>query len=104
MTRELSAEIETSGVGMVGETGMAEGFFDRSIVSLLIFRDNDISLWRRERESSFEHSEECSTLNQSGLRGPRNSRVRRARRSRWMLLFDRSDAIHTRSERSGSET
>ena len=32
VTRELSCEIETMGVGMVGDTGIAEGFFDRSII------------------------------------------------------------------------
>ena len=32
VTLELSSEMETCGVGMVGETGMAEGFFDRSMV------------------------------------------------------------------------
>lgn len=28
----LSSEIATCGVGMVGETGIAEGFLDRSII------------------------------------------------------------------------
>ena len=37
VTRELSCEIETWGVGMVGETGMAEGFLDRSIFFLFLF-------------------------------------------------------------------
>jgi hypothetical protein len=32
VTRELSWEIETFGVGIVGETGMFAGFFERSIV------------------------------------------------------------------------
>ena len=32
VTRELSSEMETWGVGMVGETGIAEGFLDRSII------------------------------------------------------------------------
>lgn len=31
LTRELSSEMETCGVGMVGETGMADGFLDRSM-------------------------------------------------------------------------
>ena len=31
VTRELSSEMETCGVGMVGETGMAEGFLERSM-------------------------------------------------------------------------
>ena len=30
--RELSCEIETFGVGIVGETGMFAGFFERSMV------------------------------------------------------------------------
>ena len=34
VTLALSWEIETCGVGMVGETGMAEGFLDRSIISV----------------------------------------------------------------------
>ena len=32
VTLELSSEMETWGVGMVGETGMAEGFLDLSMV------------------------------------------------------------------------
>ena len=32
LTRELSWEIETFGVGIVGETGMFAGFFERSMV------------------------------------------------------------------------
>lgn len=32
LTRELSCEMDTFGVGMTGETGMAEGFFERSIM------------------------------------------------------------------------
>ena len=31
VTLELSLEMETCGVGMVGETGMAEGFLERSM-------------------------------------------------------------------------
>ena len=31
VTLELSSEMETCGVGMVGETGMAEGFLERSM-------------------------------------------------------------------------
>ncbi len=36
MTRELSAEMETFGVGIVGETGIAEGFFDRSMFLFVV--------------------------------------------------------------------
>lgn len=32
VTLELSFEMETCGVGMVGETGMAEGFLERSML------------------------------------------------------------------------
>ena len=32
VTRELSSDMETCGVGMTGETGMAEGFFERSMI------------------------------------------------------------------------
>ena len=35
VTRELSCEIETFGVGIVGETGMAEGFLGRSMLLLI---------------------------------------------------------------------
>ena len=36
VTRELSCEIETFGVGIVGETGMAEGFLGRSMLMLML--------------------------------------------------------------------
>ena len=32
VTRELSCEMETCGVGMTGETGMLAGLFERSIL------------------------------------------------------------------------
>lgn len=34
VTRELSSDIETCGVGVTGDTGMALGFFARSILKL----------------------------------------------------------------------
>ena len=40
VTRELSCEIDTFGVGIVGETGMAEGFLGRSMLWLLMCIDN----------------------------------------------------------------
>ncbi len=33
-TRSLSSDMETCGVGKTGETGIAEGFFERSIVTI----------------------------------------------------------------------
>ncbi len=36
VTRALSCEIDTFGVGIVGETGMAEGFLGRSMLWLVM--------------------------------------------------------------------
>ena len=40
VTRALSCEIDTFGVGIVGETGMAEGFLGRSMLWLLMWIDD----------------------------------------------------------------
>ena len=37
MTRELSSEIDTCGVGAKGETGIAEGFLERSTMLKRIY-------------------------------------------------------------------
>ncbi len=39
VTLELSLEMDTCGVGMVGETGRAEGFLDRSMVVIRLQYD-----------------------------------------------------------------
>lgn len=46
----LSSEIATCGVGMVGETGIAEGFFDRSIIFLISFAKMGLCVEEEEEE------------------------------------------------------
>ena len=41
VTRELSCEIETFGVGIVGETGIAEGFLGRSMLMLTDYGEEE---------------------------------------------------------------
>ena len=48
-TRSLSSEIETWGVGKTGDTGIAEGFLERSI--MLVQR---LSGWRVEAAMNWE--------------------------------------------------
>lgn len=43
VTRELSCEIDTFGVGIVGETGMAEGFLGRSMLMWIDYGEEDES-------------------------------------------------------------
>lgn len=45
VTLALSWEIDTCGVGMVGETGMAEGFLDRSITFVRLIAAGSLFVW-----------------------------------------------------------
>lgn len=38
VTRELSCEMETCGVGMTGDTGMLAGFLERSMLAVNVGR------------------------------------------------------------------